>query len=234
MSGKILTRTGRPKRLKLEARIELARRYQAGETAKHLSEVYGVSRRHVTRISREQKGEGREVRDPSMAVSFRAAQSEVAAFDAEWRARGFANRSQALQAVVRARCGLLDLMQEDLRGFSEMLRQAREVSDGARVLAKAVQRGQLTLAPKDRATLADLLELAQNTHRELAALKTAAHQRRGRGWQVETVGPGDAEQEGEDARSGLNLNRQLLPVDTSRTGSKRHEVAEASRSSRNV
>ena len=35
-------KTGRPKRLELEQRIELARRYHAGETPKVLAEAYGV------------------------------------------------------------------------------------------------------------------------------------------------------------------------------------------------
>lgn len=173
---------GRPKRLKLEDRIALARRYHAGETPKVLAEAYGVSRRHVTRIAREEKGEGQEVRDPSVAVSFRAAQSELSAFDVEWKRLGFAIRSQALQAMVRARCGVLELMRADLRAFSEALTCAQDISDSARVLAKAVHRGKLSLTPEDRVLLLAIHELAQRTHRDLAAMKAAAHGRRGDGW----------------------------------------------------
>lgn len=173
---------GRSKRLKLEERIELARRYHAGETPKALAAAFGVSRRHVTRIAKEERGESMEVRDPSIAVSFRAAQSEVAAFDAEWQARGFGTRSQALQALVRARCGLLDVTRDHLRCFGESLRLARDVSDAGRVLAKAVQRGQLALEPGDRATLVALLDLAEETWRTLAAMQAAARTRRGQGW----------------------------------------------------
>jgi hypothetical protein len=173
---------GRPKRLKLEERIALARRYHAGETPKVLAEAYGVSRRHVTRIAKEEKGEGQEVRDPSVAVSFRTAQSDLSAFDAEWQGLGFATRSQALQAMVRARCGVLSLMQGDLQAFSETVQRAQDLSDAARVLAKAVHRGQLHLAVADRQLLSDLLELAQGTHRDLASLKVAAQRRRGEGW----------------------------------------------------
>jgi len=183
-------RSGRPKRLKLEQRIELARRYHAGETPKVLAEVYGVSRRHVTRLAKEERGEGVEARDPSVAVSFRAAQSEVAAFDAEWRVRGFGTRSQALQALVRARCGLLDVARGDLESFGETLRLTRDVSDAGRALAKALQRGKLTLAPEDRATLVALLDLAEETRRTLSAMQAAARARRGQGWQLaETEGP---------------------------------------------
>ena len=58
-------KTGRPKRLKLEQRIEMARRYHAGETPKALAEAYGISRRHVTRLAKEEAGDGLAVRDPS-------------------------------------------------------------------------------------------------------------------------------------------------------------------------
>ena len=173
---------GRPKRLKLEDRIALARRYHAGETPKVLAEAYGVSRRHVTRIAKEEKGEGQDVRDPSVAVSFRTAESDLNAFDAEWQGLGFANRSQALQAMVRARCGVLSLMQSDLQAFSETVQRAQDLSRAARVLAKSVHRGQLHLAMADRQLLSDLLELAQGTHRDLASLKVAAQRRRGEGW----------------------------------------------------
>ena len=176
-------KTGRPKRLKLEERIELARRYRLGETPKVLAEAYGISRRHVTRLAKEERGEGVEVRDPSVTVSFRAAQSDVAAFDVEWQARGFGTRSQALQALVRARCGLLDVARCDLESFGETLSLARDVSDAGRILAKAVQRGKLTLEPEDRATLVALHDLAEETRRTLSAMQAAARVRRGQEWQ---------------------------------------------------
>lgn len=90
----------RRKNLKLEQRIDLGRRFAKGETAKALSAAFGISTRQVNRIANEQRGEGLAVRDPSETVAFRASQSELVAFDAEWRKRGFRNRSQALNAVV--------------------------------------------------------------------------------------------------------------------------------------
>ena len=102
------------------------------------------------------------VRDPSESVSFRAAQSEAfRSFDEEWQTRGFANRSQALQALVRARCGLLDVMRKDVNTFAEALLCAQDVAQSGRLLAKAVQRGKLSLEGEDRATLLSLLDLAQ-------------------------------------------------------------------------
>jgi hypothetical protein len=84
--------------------------------------------------------------------------------------------------MVRARCGVLSLMQSDLQAFSETVQRAQDLSRAARVLAKSVHRGQLHLAMADRQLLSDLLELAQGTHRDLASLKVAAQRRRGEGW----------------------------------------------------
>ncbi|WP_157577908.1 helix-turn-helix domain-containing protein [Roseivivax halodurans] len=168
----------------MEERITLARRYHAGETPKVLAAAYGVSRRHVTRLAREERGEGQGVRDPSVAVSFRASRSEMALFDAEWRARGFASRSQALQALVRARCGLLDAARDDLRCFGETLARAQVLAEAGRRLAKEAARGRLVLQQGDRKVLAALLDLAEETKRRLQEMQAAARARRGQGWRA--------------------------------------------------
>jgi hypothetical protein len=181
-------KTGRPKRLKLEQRIELARRYHAGETPKVLAEAYGVSRRHVTRLAKEEQGEGPGVRDPSERVSFRASASELAAFDAEWQTRGFANRSQALNAVLRGRCGFLDVPRDLVAEFCASWRQAKDVSDAGLALAKAVHRGKISVSLEDRALLVDLLDLAQCMSRELGQMKYAAQVRRKQDWPLKEEG----------------------------------------------
>ncbi|WP_456388929.1 helix-turn-helix domain-containing protein [Profundibacter sp.] len=175
-------KTGRPKRLKLEQRIELARRYHAGETPKVLAEAFGVSRRHVTRLAKEEHGDGVAVRDPSERVSFRASQSELAAFDAEWQKRGFANRSQALNAMLRGRCGFLDVPRDLVEEFAAAWRQSKDVSDAGLVLAKAVHRGKLEVSSEDRALLIELVDLTQNMSRELGRMKEAARVQRHGGW----------------------------------------------------
>ena len=147
----------RRKNLKLEQRIDLGRRFAKGESAKALSVAFGISTRQVNRIANEQRGEGLAVRDPSETVAFRASQSELAAFDAEWRERGFRNRSQALNAVLRGRCGFLDVGQGELGDFSAAWRQAKDVADDVRTLAKAVILGKLTISVKDRALLREVL-----------------------------------------------------------------------------
>lgn len=187
--------TGRSKRLKLEQRHELARRYLAGETPKVLAEIYGVSRRHVTRLAKEERGDGLAVRDPSEPVSFRATRSELAAFDAEWQARGFANRSQALHAMLRARCGFLDVHRDQLEGFAAAWRQAQDITDAGRSLAKAVHRGRLSLTDSDRAVLIQLLDVTQDMSRALAEMKHRARVARGQGWggERDTVAGQDAE-----------------------------------------
>ena len=51
------------KNLKLEERIEVARRFTAGESAKELAAAFGISARHVNRLAKEEAGEGLAVRD---------------------------------------------------------------------------------------------------------------------------------------------------------------------------
>ncbi len=175
-------KTGRPKRLKLEQRIELALRYHAGETPKVLAEAFGVSRRHVTRLAKEERGDGVATRDPSERVSFRASQSELAAFDAEWQGRGFANRSQALNAMLRGRCGFLDVPRDLVEEFASAWRQSKDLSDAGLALAKAVHRGKLDVSSDDRALLIELVDLTQKMSRELGRMKEAARVQRHQGW----------------------------------------------------
>ncbi len=169
------------KNLTIEQRIEIARRFQSGEAARDLSEEFGVSVRHISRLAKEEIGEGVAVRDPSEVVTFRAPQSELSAFDAEWQARGFANRSQALKAVVRARCGFMDVTADRLEGFVGAWRQSRDLTDAGMALAKAVRRGRLVLTDEDRALMSELVELAQKMTRELGVMKDLAQVQRGAG-----------------------------------------------------
>lgn len=182
-------KTGRPKRLKLEQRIELARRYHAGETPKVLAEAFGVSRRHVTRLAKEEHGDGVAVRDPSERVSFRASQSELAAFEVEWRERGFANRSQALNAMLRGRCGFLDVARDLVNEFASAWRQSKDVSDAGLALAKAVRRGKLEVSSEDRALLIELVDMTQKMSRELGRMKEAARVQRHQGWPKKEENP---------------------------------------------
>lgn len=169
------------KNLTIEQRIEIARRFQSGETAQELAAEFGVSVRHVSRLAKEEIGEGVAVRDPTEVVTFRASQSELSSFDAEWQARGFSNRSQAIKAVVRARCGFMDVTAERLNGFVEVWRQSRDLTDAGMALAKAVRRGRLVLTEEDRALVSELVELAQKMTRELGAVKDLAQVQRGAG-----------------------------------------------------
>lgn len=169
------------KNLTLEQRIEIARRAHAGEAPKDLSAEYCVTVRHISRLAKEHRGEGVEVRDPSEIVSFRAAQSELEAFDAEWRARGFSSRSQALKSVVRARCGVLDVPADRLDTFAETWRQSRDLTDAGMALAKAVRQGRLGLTEADRTLVSELVDLAQRMTRELGRMKDHAQVQRGAG-----------------------------------------------------
>nr|WP_279391852.1 helix-turn-helix domain containing protein [Shimia aestuarii] len=168
--------------MKLEQRIEVAKRFAAGESAKDLAAAFGISPRHVNRLAKEEAGEGIAVRDPSETVAFRASRSELDAFDAEWRERGFANRSQALNAVLRGRCGFLDIPRDLVSEFCAAWRQAKDMSDAGLVLAKAVHRGRLEVSEADRAVLIELLDLAQSMSREMGQMKDAAQALRHQEW----------------------------------------------------
>jgi hypothetical protein len=183
------------KNLKLEERIEVARRFAAGESAKELAVAFSISPRHVNRLAKEEAGEGIAVRDPSETVAFRASQSELAAFDAEWRARGYANRSQALNAVLRGRCGFLDVPRDLVAEFCAAWRQAKDVSDAGLVLAKAVRRGRLEVSEADRSVLIELLDLTQSMSREMGRMKDAAQALRHQEW--------PQKEEGQEAESAV-------------------------------
>ncbi|WP_298571455.1 hypothetical protein [uncultured Aliiroseovarius sp.] len=213
------------KNLTIEQRIEIARRFQAGEAARELSKQFGVSVRHVSRLAKEEIGDGLAVRDPSEVVSFRASQSELEAFDADWQARGFANRSQALKAVVRARCGFMDVTADRLDGFVEVWRQSRDLTEAGMALAKAVRRGRMLLTDEDRALVCELVDLAQKMTRELSAMKDLVQVQRGAGLPevVETAGAGAIEAE-PDERSGSRSDQASLPLGKLETRTPIHDV----------
>ncbi|WP_299852218.1 helix-turn-helix domain-containing protein [uncultured Roseovarius sp.] len=216
--------------LKLEQRIEIARRFAAGESAKALSEIYGVSPRHVNRLAKEEIGEGVAVRDPSEIVAFRASQSELTAFDKEWQSRGFSNRSQALNALLRGRCGFLDVPRDLVVEFCEIWRQAQDVSDAGRVLAKAVHRGKLVLSEGNLSTLTSLLDVAQKMSRELGSMKEAARNQRGQGWNAVDEPLSESPEETRDQQSDLKLHPQSLPLAGARTQLATHDSADERRS----
>lgn len=220
------------KNLTIEQRIEIARRLQAGEAAQDLSAEFGVSARHVSRLAKEEIGEGVVVRDPSEVVTFRASQSELSAFDADWQARGFANRSQALKAVVRARCGFIDVTADRLDGFVGAWRQSRDLTDAGMALAKSVRRGRLVLTDEDRALVSELVELAQKMSRELGAMKNLAQVQRGVGL-PEVVEANEDESVGEAAeRSGSKSDRASLPLDKLEARTPMHYLKSKNRNAR--
>ncbi|MCA0850241.1 helix-turn-helix domain-containing protein [Salipiger thiooxidans] len=198
------------KNLKLEARIEVARRFAAGESAKELAAAFGISPRHVNRLAKEEAGEGIAVRDPSETVAFRASRSELDAFDVEWRARGFANRSQALNAVLRGRCGFLDVPRDVVAEFCAAWRQAKDVSDAGLALAKAVHRGRLEVSEADRSVLIELLDLAQSMSREMGRMKDAAQALRHQEWPQRAEGQGADGAVLEDGPRTIELGLRLV------------------------
>ena len=213
------------KNLKLEERIEVARRFAAGESAKELAAAFGSSPRHVSRLAKEEAGEGIAVGDPSEAVSFRARGSELEVFEAEWRQRGFANRSQALNALLRGRCGFLDVPRDLVAEFCTAWRQAKDVSDAGLMLAKAVHRGRLEVLEADRAVLIELLDLAQSMSREMGRMKDAAQALRAQEWPKMEEGPGE---EGEVLEGGPHEVRGSLRSARESSGSDLHRPSPSS------
>ena len=108
----------------------------------------------------------------------------------EWRERGYANRSQALNAVLRGRCGFLDVPRDLVAEFCAAWRQAKDVSDAGLVLAKTVHRGRLEVSEADRAVLIELLDLAQSMSREMGRIKDAAQALRHQEWPQKEEGQG--------------------------------------------
>nr|WP_247743260.1 helix-turn-helix domain-containing protein [Phaeobacter italicus] len=196
--------------MKLEQRIEVARRFAAGESARELAAAFGISPRHVNRLAKEEAGEGIAVRDPSEAVAFRASRSELDAFDAEWRERGYANRSQALNAVLRGRCGFLDVPRDLVEEFCAVWRQAKDVSDAGLVLAKAVHRGRLEVSEADRAVLIELLDLARSMSREMGQMKDAAQALRHQEWPQKEEGQGTESAVLEDGQRTIERGLRLV------------------------
>jgi hypothetical protein len=198
------------KNLKLEQRIEVARRFAAGESAKELAALFGISLRHVNRLAKEEAGEGIAVRDPSETVAFRVSRSELDAFDAEWRERGYANRSQALNAVLRGRCGFLDVPRDLVADFCAAWRQSKDVSDAGLALAKAVHRGRLVVSEADRAVLIELLDLAQSMSREMGRMKDAAQALRHQEWPQKEEGQGAESEVLEDGPRAIKRGLRLV------------------------
>ncbi|KEJ94516.1 Homeodomain-like domain-containing protein [Pseudosulfitobacter pseudonitzschiae] len=198
------------KNLKLEQRIEVARRFAAGESAKDLAAAFGISPRHVNRLAKEEAGEGITVRDPSETVAFRASRSELEAFDAEWCERGYANRSQALNAVLRGRCGFLDVPRDLVAEFCAAWRQAKDVSDAGLLLAKAVHRGRLEVSEADRAVLIEILDLAQSMSREMGRMKDAAQALRQQEWPQKEEGQGAENEVLEDSPRTIERGLRLV------------------------
>ena len=103
---------------------------------------------------------------------------------------GLRDPERGAGALVRARCGLLDAARDDLRRFGETLARAQGLAESGRVLAKAAARGHLVLQPGDREVLAALLDLAEETRRDLQGMQAAAGARRGQGWRAAATGEG--------------------------------------------
>ncbi len=69
------------RKLTVEAAIEVARRFRAGEAASTLADAYKVSPDHIRRIARTQRDETARSTFRARVFHFRATGEEVAGFD---------------------------------------------------------------------------------------------------------------------------------------------------------
>ena len=126
-----------------------------------------MSVRHVSRLAKEEVGEGVAVAiRPRLSLFVPLNPSFLPSMQSGGRGV-MLTATRALKAVVRARCGFMDVTAERLDGFVEVWRQSRDLTDAGMALAKAVRRGRLVLADEDRALVSELVELAQKMTREL-------------------------------------------------------------------
>ena len=95
-----------------------------------------------------------------------------------------------MNAVLRGRCGFLDVPRDLVAEFCAAWRQAKDVSDAGLALAKAVHRGRLEVSEADRAVLIELLDLAQSMSREMGRMKDAAQALRHQEWPQKEEGQG--------------------------------------------
>ena len=167
------------KNLTVEQRLELKRRYVAGEDVNALSKAFRVTIRQVYRIVAGQKGDTRTVEKPSVSVSFRAPESEIEAFVDVAKSVGITGRSQAFRSLVRMATGLFELFPNQFEAFNKSAWLIGKEGQLLNQLAKAVHRGKLRLTDEDRALLSKSIDVNLALHSELRAILDEAKTRRG-------------------------------------------------------
>lgn len=96
----------------------------------------------------------------SRNVHVRLTNEEFAALDDFVAVAGFPSRTAALRSLIRAATGFLELSREDYLDLievrTELRAQGRNLNQIAHAMNKAAFKGQVTIAPEDKAFLSDV------------------------------------------------------------------------------
>lgn len=168
---------GRYRRLTLDQRIELTRRHRRGESAAALAAAYGVSERSVYRTVQARRSETARMRDPTVAVSFRAPRSELDAFEALAAEAGLGRRGSAFRALLRMSTGLLTVPAAQLAQAHHAAIALSSLGINLNQLARAVNRGKLRLDDEDRALLGALAREVEALRRQFQRAHEEAKER---------------------------------------------------------
>lgn len=191
------------RKLSVDQRLDLARRFRRGERPEALAEAFGVSLRSVYRTAQKQAVATARAGDPTASLSFRAPASEVAAFDAVAREAGLGRRGSAFRALMRMAAGLVEVEGGQLGRLHEAAVRASRLGVNLNQLTRAVHRGKLRLGDEDRAMLRELTREVEALRREWSAVHEAAQRRRSyaqRSIAEERVGQGGGARPAEPAR----------------------------------
>tara|TARA_R110000796_G_C14564298_1_gene435178 strand:+ start:2900 stop:3619 length:720 start_codon:yes stop_codon:yes gene_type:complete len=131
-----------------------------GASVKAVAAKFGV---HVSTIYALRKDRGHGHTNPNRAsqnVHVRLTNEEFAALDDFVAVAGFPSRTAALRSLIRAATGFLELPREDYLDLvevrTELRAQGRNLNQIAHAMNKAAFKGQVTIAPEDKAFLSDV------------------------------------------------------------------------------
>jgi len=183
--------------LTIEKKIELARRYAAGEDVNSLSKAFSISHRQVYRVIAEQKGDTATSEKKSVVVTFRAPEKEVEGYLRLAEEVGIAERSAAFRALLRISQGLVELFPNGFSDFNKSAWLIRKEGQLLNQLAKAVHKGKLRLTDNDRVLLSRSIDVNLKLQEELRWI-LEEHKTR-RGYTMSAL-KADARKEGRDER----------------------------------
>ena len=131
-----------------------------GASVKAVAARFGV---HVSTIYALQKDRGHGHTNPNRAsrnVHVRLTDAEFAALDDFVAGAGFPSRTAAMRSLIRGATGFLELPREDYLALAEarteLKAQGRNLNQIAHALNKAAFKGQISIAPEDKAFLSDV------------------------------------------------------------------------------